>query len=711
MIFCHQKLSLRFAGFAILIAMSLVACTRRDTQADLDSLKEPAELKWTVTDGSNDFGRKVLGSAVDRIFHVVNQGGRSTSGLRFSIDAPFLLMATNCPPTLVSGSQCDVKVRFSADAVGLVSGNLSAVYVSGDSQKSTSLSLQAIALDFPRLRVTSMAFADTLVGASTMRTFTVFNEGGSDATAVRFSSLSGVFTIIRNDCSDEALRPSTSCSIDVRFAPTAFGPTAQDFSIAYQSDFIKQLITTRLEGRGMLPAKLEFAPNQSFNLPDALVNATSSVLSLSIVNSGGVAATNLQTAGLAAPLAITSNDCPATLNAGQTCRVQVTFTPNSDSTVRPLFSVSYQNGVQGAILSATLVATGVNPPPPGTATINNPTERQIFQRSTNTNDIQLTIQGSVTGNADTVQARATVQAGFAGTDTGWVTIASGAHSNTPFSGTLRVMAGGWYTLQVRVLNYNREGAASAGRTFGVGEIFVVAGGSYSTNGGTEPQTTSTGRVVSFNGTDWLPANDPQVFCGDNSTGGSFWPNLGDRLVATLNVPVGFVCVGWNDTSTADWLQNSPTSPVSPGYLFTRLKSTLASFGGRGIRAVLWQHGEKDVFLGTSEGNYYTRMQRIIADTRPAGAAYRWGIAISSDSNPDVCSASNEAAVCTLTYELRRATVAAAQSRLSNFNTNFLGANSDGLLGDPNRAPDYRFTPAGLSTVAERWYQQILSSTF
>ena len=105
-----------------------------------------------------------------------------------------------------------------------------------------------------------------------------------------------------------------------------------------------------------------------------------------------------------------------------------------------------------------------------------------------------------------------------------------------FSAETDAPAGGWYRVEVRVLNGDTVLAESAVEHVGVGEVFVVAGQSNSANHGAEKQTTRTGRVATFDGRGWRLANDPQP--GASGAGGSFLPPFGDAMAERFNVPIG-----------------------------------------------------------------------------------------------------------------------------------------------------------------------------
>jgi lysophospholipase L1-like esterase len=169
--------------------------------------------------------------------------------------------------------------------------------------------------------------------------------------------------------------------------------------------------------------------------------------------------------------------------------------------------------------------------------------------------------------------------------------------------TLPIPAGGWYTLALQQRSGDKTRASISAGPLGVGEVFLVAGQSYSTNCNDERLTVGdpAERVVAWNpGTSsWQVAHDPQP-CPDGSDGGSIWPPCGDALVAALSVPVAFHNVGVGATASSQWLPGTP--------LFDNLTSAGVSLGQ--FRAVLWQQGESDVLAQTTTPQYVANLKTI-----------------------------------------------------------------------------------------------------
>ena len=349
--------------------------------------------------------------------------------------------------------------------------------------------------------------------------------------------------------------------------------------------------------------------------------------------------------------------------------------------------------------------------------LSSPREHQVVQRSTPATGL-VRIAGELSEacpGAATLEARVRREGDAqAGAEPAWQTI-GGSVRGTLASGAFTAPAGGWWTLEVRVVHDGKEFARGAVPNVGVGEVFVVAGQSNSANHGEEKQLTRTGRVASFDGTAWRIANDPQS--GASGGGGSFMPPLGDELVQRLDVPVGFVACGIGATSVREWLPKGATFPNPPtiesrvervpaggwaskGDAYATFVARMQSLGPHGFRAVLWHQGESDAnqkdAARTLPGTLYREyLERLIRDSRRAiGWEAPWFVAQVSYHVPG---------------DERSDDIRAAQADLWKDGIALAGPDSDALVGDL-RERDGRgvhFSGKGLRAHATKWAEKVL----
>jgi len=250
---------------------------------------------------------------------------------------------------------------------------------------------------------------------------------------------------------------------------------------------------------------------------------------------------------------------------------------------------------------------------PSVLTIDSPVSRQVIQRDEN-DQADILIEGEYMDTSDSIEARAIVLGvGNSGTDTGWVVIDPSPSSGS-FGGTLsNVAAGGWYTIEVRLVSGGTPSAVYQVGKVGVGDIFITSGQSNSANFGGPTYDPLDDRVSAVTLTNdpqlvppWVKGADPQPFA--DGTGGSVWSRLGDQLTAELDIPVAFLSMGVGSSPISFW-----TFP-SPNYN-NRLREAIQYFPPNGFRAFLWHQGERDSSDGTTKAAYVAALQSIIAQSR------------------------------------------------------------------------------------------------
>jgi len=256
-----------------------------------------------------------------------------------------------------------------------------------------------------------------------------------------------------------------------------------------------------------------------------------------------------------------------------------------------------------------------------------------------------------------------------------------------FFNWMPALAGGWYTIEVKALKAGATVAEASVEHIGVGEVFVMAGQSNSTNSGGEGQLkVVSGLVSTFDGASWRLADDPQPGAHDCSDGGSCWPAFGDELVKRLKVPVGMAVTGHGGTSVNEWATDTE--------LFQWFMTRVWQLGPGGFRGVLWHQGESDVEMASEE--YVTKLTDIVATSkRLAGWEFPWIVAKASYHSPEKPA-----------HESMRA----AHQRLWDQGVAIEGPDTDTLEGD-NRDEGglgIHFSPKGLGNHGRMWADCVAS---
>ncbi|MBI9015920.1 MAG: hypothetical protein JEZ07_01530 [Phycisphaerae bacterium] len=255
-----------------------------------------------------------------------------------------------------------------------------------------------------------------------------------------------------------------------------------------------------------------------------------------------------------------------------------------------------------------------------------------------------------------------------------------------FDAVVDLPAGGWYKM---VLTAAQVKEPIVVEKFGVGEVFVTAGQSNSTNCGQVKTKQESGMVAAFNGLDWRRGDDPFWGTHDTSGGGSTWASLGDVLYGRYHVPIGFAVSGHGGTNTDQWQPNNDKNG-----LFHHTMTRIWQLGPGGFRAVLWHQGESDCGYNSTEKTYNNMVRIIRASQQAAGYPVVWVVAKVSyipQAQPQL----NEA-------------VRNAHQKLWDDHIALQGPDTD-MLKEEYRDFDGKgihFSPKGLKKMAEMWADDI-----
>jgi hypothetical protein len=366
---------------------------------------------------------------------------------------------------------------------------------------------------------------------------------------------------------------------------------------------------------------------------------------------------------------------------------------------------------------ALLLSTLLSHRPAMAASLELPLPWQVSQRDARGHAV-VSLAGTCPTDTKIIESKALLSEVGSGTSTDWIAIAQDNDIiSGRFKGSMKLAAGGWYTLKVRFRKAEDApiilGEVSVDH-IGVGEVFFVAGQSNSANHGEERQKPKTGLVSAFDGKNWQPANDPQP--GASGNGGSFMPVFGDAIARKFKVPVGIVACGVGATSVREWLPKGARFPNPPtlkgqvrqlpdgqweskGQIFDAFTAKLKLLGPQGFRAVLWHQGESDANQAdaacTLQGTLYRKyLEQLIKDSRRTiGWEAPWFVAQASYHTPG-----DEGSP-----EIR-----AAQKSLWDDGIALQGPDSDAIKGNlrENHGRGVHFSGDGLREHGARWSEKV-----
>ncbi len=407
----------------------------------------------------------------------------------------------NCKGTpIASGSSCTISVTFSPAVSGSASGSV----IITDNAGTQSVPLSGSGVAPVTFSSNSLSFGSLAEGnTSAARSVTVTNRT-STALSVGGIAATGPFAMVSNTCG-ASIAANGNCSVGVTFTPTALGAATGALTFTDSAITSPQAVT--LSGTGTAPVTLSAS---SLSFSTTAVGSTSSAKSVTLTNnqSGSLTFSAIATSG---PFGISSNTCGASVAAGATCTVGVTFTPTASgaATGALTFTDSAGNSPQTVALSGTgssssapvtLSATSLNL---GTVAVGN-TSAAVTVTLTNHQSTALSslsvgisgpfaIAGNTCGTSVAAAANCTVQVTFTPTATGaasgTLTFTDNA-SNSPQKVSLSGSGSAAVTLSATTLNFGvvALGSSSASQSVtvtnasagAVGVTSIGATGDYAT---------------------------------------------------------------------------------------------------------------------------------------------------------------------------------------------------------------------------------------
>lgn len=219
----------------------------------------------TITPPANNFA---FGSQTTNTTSSVTTVALTSTGTtdvkvgQITVGAPFGLVNDTCSNTdLAQNASCTIGIVFSPTAAGPQSATLSVPSDDPSSPATATLGgtgvLPAPAVGLPA----ALAFGGEGIGVPTTKTATITNTGTLPL-HVSSASAGGDFSVTNDACEGVAVAPGATCTIDVRFLPSARGPETGSLSIS--SDAASSPDQLGLSGTGLdstftlTPSPLDF---------------------------------------------------------------------------------------------------------------------------------------------------------------------------------------------------------------------------------------------------------------------------------------------------------------------------------------------------------------------------------------------------------------------------------------------------------------------
>lgn len=219
-------------------------------------------------------------------------------------------------------------------------------------------------------------FGEIVIGREQPVAIRLANQGAIDATEVtvtglkepiRFrgkNKLPGTFPGASSGTCETTIPAGTSCIVGLAFLPTKEGAVEVPVTVSYFDGKETISITLTASGTGVSPTLLAFTPSGSHDFGNVSVGSSAEI-SLTLENKGKTEAKSL-TPSIELPFAYKGNAFPGTggtcgssLAPAATCRIIVTFSPDSIDDFTTNLTINYFNGNAGSSLQLTLDGAGI----------------------------------------------------------------------------------------------------------------------------------------------------------------------------------------------------------------------------------------------------------------------------------------------------------------------------------------------------------------
>jgi hypothetical protein len=293
----------------------------------------------TVTPTTLVYGPQVSGTtSAFQYITVTNTGNFNVTFTNVQVTPADYALSNSCSGVIGPGGACTIGVTFTAPStVGVVAGTVTITdNATGGTQKVTLTGTGIAASSEIQLSQKTVVFdAQTVKTASPVQLVYYYNQGNTSST-ISSAVLSGTnatdFSVSGSSCATttpSAVGAQSYCYYRITFTPAAAGSRTATLTITDSDPGSPR--TVAISGTGIstnvpevtfFPASLTFATQaegttsaaQNVNLTNnGLGNLTISSIVLTGTDSGNYA--------------IVSNNCPATLAAGFSCNIAITFSP------------------------------------------------------------------------------------------------------------------------------------------------------------------------------------------------------------------------------------------------------------------------------------------------------------------------------------------------------------------------------------------------
>ncbi|MGC1476843.1 MAG: choice-of-anchor D domain-containing protein, partial [Terriglobales bacterium] len=331
-----------------------------------------AETKvLTVTPTTLAFGPQVSATTSSTLQYitVTNTGNFTVTFTNVTITGNYALASQGCTGQIAPGSSCSIGVSFTPTSAGAKTGTVTITDNATVATQKVTLSGTGIATTSDiLLSQTAVVFdAQTVSTASSPQVVYYYNQGNTTSTiasTVLAGTNPGDFSLSGSSCTaSTAVGTLTYCTLRITFTPAAAGARSATLTVADSDPGSPRVINLSGTGIsssvpevGLYPASLTFASTAE--------GSSSAAQNITLTNNGSakltISSTGITFTGTDPGDYSETNNCPispATLAAGFSCNIAITFSPKGTG-ARPA-NLTVADSATSSPQSATLTGTGV----------------------------------------------------------------------------------------------------------------------------------------------------------------------------------------------------------------------------------------------------------------------------------------------------------------------------------------------------------------
>ncbi len=302
-------------------------------------LRPAVKLSPTALDFKN---QPVKETSAEKTLTLKNTGKAELSSLRITLagehKSDFARLDTStCEKTLAAGESCKINITFTPKAEGARSATLTVTSNAASSPteiliKGTGIILQPAV----KLSPTTLDFKNIVVKeTSAEKTLTLKNTGKAELSSLRIT-LAGEhksdFARLDTSTCEKTLAAGESCKINITFTPKAEG--ARSATLTVTSNAASSPDEIVLKGTGIVHRPAVKLSPTTLDFKDIAVKETSAEKSITLKNTGKAELSNIRVK-IDGPhksdfAQADTSTCEKTLAAGESCKINLTFTPKAE---------------------------------------------------------------------------------------------------------------------------------------------------------------------------------------------------------------------------------------------------------------------------------------------------------------------------------------------------------------------------------------------